>query len=1122
VAFVVHNGFEGTDAAALTESNSNASQPNATPVQILGNGAGSARVYKAAGARFNGTAILQKVRNQGDGITYTGGWSTFSGLGAGWSDGSATSVPGLGTAEYTHANCTRLQWWATLAAGRGTSKVYIDGVLQGSAYGQAGAGNSTLIYDSGPLTPGSHTLKVETNGTTWVELDHFTVVPVEAGSGTSLYCTTGVTAGQSYVGWSGGTVGSCASGQPRKDWRIYFKLDRLPTGSDRTRLVLATDASNAFIMEASVLTTGQIRLMDGFGGTEGTTVSTVSAGVWYRLEGWFTHSATAGQMGMSLFTSMDATAVSNAGDTITGSADNDTVRGGGNLTIGFGIARDEASQGVMLDGVRVHDAGTAIGPMALLSPPILPNKDADLRWKVSGPIAKDLDTRWGVASSVSKDLDARWRVTSTVTKDLDARWGVASAVSKDLDARWAVVSSVVKDLDTRWGVQVAVSKDLDARWRVTSTVTKDLDARWAVTAATTSVSKDLDTRWGVAGAVTKDLDARWGVTSAVSKDLDARWGITSSVSKDLDARWVVLSVVAPKDVDLRWKVESGGVMTFDVYNGFEGTNGAALTTANSDDNEPGSTAVQILASSTGSARVYTTSGYHLGSSALYCTTGGTAGMSYVGWSGGTVGSTAAGQLRKDWRVYFKVDRLPTGSDRTRLVLAADASTTFVMEVSVLTTGQVRLMDGFTGTEGTTVSTVTPGQWHRLEGWFTHSVTAGQISASLFTDPDSTTVAVAGDAITGSANNDTVRNGTSLLMGFGIARNEANQGVTIDGARVWDAGTPIGPAPLLAPIAAPKDVDVRWKVAQSVSKDLDARWSVGGQVSADLTVSWVTYESPVATAEFQWLVASLVTADVSLPWRVSTAVAAPKDLSLPWRVASALASPRDLSLPWRVAAQLAAPRDLSLPWAVNQGVTRDVSLLWKAAGSVSKDMELVWATTGKVTRDIGVQWGIASAVSRDVSVPWRISAAMSTPSSMGLFWRVANEIAAAKALEFRWKILQTADATDLALRWGVTAPLSQDLDLPWRVLSRVSPKDATLQWGVLGTVANRDLSIQWVLRGQAARDLSVLFSTAGRISQLLTIFYRVQSVPYHSSDVALGSLTDDTLLSGLIGEVVVQD
>ncbi len=100
-------------------------------------------------------------------------WQSFNSLGSGWYGGTARSTRFLGGSfEYTHPSCTRLKWWSTTKADRGTADVYIDGEFVANISTVNPLLTPTkVVFDSGPLFSGRHTITVVAKTAGWTECD---------------------------------------------------------------------------------------------------------------------------------------------------------------------------------------------------------------------------------------------------------------------------------------------------------------------------------------------------------------------------------------------------------------------------------------------------------------------------------------------------------------------------------------------------------------------------------------------------------------------------------------------------------------------------------------------------------------------------------------------------------------------------------------------------------------------------------------------------------------------------------------------------------------------------------------------------------------------------------------
>jgi alpha-L-rhamnosidase len=134
----------------------------------------------------SGGLSLQTLDNTDAAITFTAGWTNISSnLGSNWYDGTARSCNTANEYfQYTNSNCTQLKYYATKSTDEGQADVYIDNVFKQTVDLYASARTaSTLLYDSGTLPQGSHTLKVVVKGTKnaastdyWVECDRIDVM----------------------------------------------------------------------------------------------------------------------------------------------------------------------------------------------------------------------------------------------------------------------------------------------------------------------------------------------------------------------------------------------------------------------------------------------------------------------------------------------------------------------------------------------------------------------------------------------------------------------------------------------------------------------------------------------------------------------------------------------------------------------------------------------------------------------------------------------------------------------------------------------------------------------------------------------------------------------------------
>ena len=96
--------------------------------------------------------------------TYTGTWTTSNCLCADGGSQTYTTISGA-SATYAYANSggagTHLALMVAKGPSRGSFQVFLDGALKGTINTHASANlNRVLVWDSGPLTAGAHTIRV--------------------------------------------------------------------------------------------------------------------------------------------------------------------------------------------------------------------------------------------------------------------------------------------------------------------------------------------------------------------------------------------------------------------------------------------------------------------------------------------------------------------------------------------------------------------------------------------------------------------------------------------------------------------------------------------------------------------------------------------------------------------------------------------------------------------------------------------------------------------------------------------------------------------------------------------------------------------------------------------------
>jgi hypothetical protein len=228
----------------------------------------------------------------------------------------------------------------------------------------------------------------------------------------------------------------------------------------------------------------------------------------------------------------------------------------------------------------------------------------------------------------------------------------------------------------------------------------------------------------------------------------------------------------------------------DVFNGFEGNGGTNITTANSDDNEVGAQPIvtDIAGSANGAVAQYNQSIFKFGNSSARCFSGAAAagGRASLGWTAGAVGSCNAGSPAKYVRYYGYLTANPTVSGGVRIGHFTDSGLAFTCEFRISTTGKLLLCNNVGTTLATSITSIPLNAWFRIElATLVFSTTVGQISARLYTNPDSTSLTDPGDELISAANLNTVGAGGNAGIFMGNGRTAINHTVYIDGARASD-------------------------------------------------------------------------------------------------------------------------------------------------------------------------------------------------------------------------------------------------------------------------------------------------------------------------------------------------
>jgi hypothetical protein len=120
----------------------------------------------------------------------------------------------------------------------------------------------------------------------------------------SYKIATGSTSAEAYNTWTTASVGS----QTQVWFRLYLYFPVQPTVTSRVFTALGSPPSSLTCAALSVLTNGTLQLVDSAFSTVFVTTHSIPIGAWFRVEGYVTGSATAGQAQLRLFDSLDSTA----------------------------------------------------------------------------------------------------------------------------------------------------------------------------------------------------------------------------------------------------------------------------------------------------------------------------------------------------------------------------------------------------------------------------------------------------------------------------------------------------------------------------------------------------------------------------------------------------------------------------------------------------------------------------------------------------------------------------------------------------------------------------------------------------------------------------------------------
>jgi fibronectin-binding autotransporter adhesin len=212
-----------------------------------------------------------------------------------------------------------------------------------------------------------------------------------------------------------------------------------------------------------------------------------------------------------------------------------------------------------------------------------------------------------------------------------------------------------------------------------------------------------------------------------------------------------------------------------VTNTCEGTNGAAVTTANT-----GPNGWDLVTLSNSGTATFDTTVAHGGASSLKLATTATAGTAFVTWSSSFTGTTVATAYS---RVYLYLTAIPAATVALMRYLSTASTNAAILQLT--TTGKIRTYNAAGSVLTTGTTTIPLNQWVRVEFDVTGDAVNGSISARLYTSPESTTAA---ETIT----NTTVNTSNPLdRIRIGMSATIANQTMWLDDIALSDVG-PIGP------------------------------------------------------------------------------------------------------------------------------------------------------------------------------------------------------------------------------------------------------------------------------------------------------------------------------------------
>lgn len=165
---------------------------------------------------------------------------------------------------------------------------------------------------------------------------------------------TGTTATSVYLQWDASIPAWAAT--------MYVRIYAYFTANPSANLDLVTflDASASRCGKFRIGTGGKISLLDSSQANQGLSANTIPLNAWFRLDGWITGSATAGQLQVSLFTGSGGDSTT-ALETVTSPATINTNGTPGQCRFGHSGTGAAGLGPFWLDDAALSDKGTLIG-----------------------------------------------------------------------------------------------------------------------------------------------------------------------------------------------------------------------------------------------------------------------------------------------------------------------------------------------------------------------------------------------------------------------------------------------------------------------------------------------------------------------------------------------------------------------------------------------------------------------------------------------------------------------------------------------------------------------------------------------------------------------------------------